>query len=151
MPTRGPYGICMGQPIWSPYGIWLGQPILIPYGIWRTSPYGARTWFDWARLRTWYLVHQCPLKRLRLRSTPILVLFPREELPFRFLSLWLPSGLPPVSSIWIPWLSLTFSVHFSLTFPDLTTQIWWVSHEIPSEERKNFAPATTGFLQKKNA
>ena len=25
------------------------------------------------------------------------------------------SGLPPVSSVWIPWLSLTFSAHFSLT------------------------------------
>ncbi len=39
-------------------------------------------------------------------------------------------------------------MHFPLTFPDLTTQTWWVSHEIQSESRKNFAPATNGFLQK---
>ncbi len=44
--------------------------------------------------------------------------------------------------------SLTFSAHFPLTFPDLTTQICRVSHEILSEEGKKFAPATTGFLQK---
>ncbi len=44
--------------------------------------------------------------------------------------------------------SLTFLAHFSLTFPDPMTQIWWVSRDIPSEARKNFAPATTGLLQK---
>ncbi len=41
--------------------------------------------------------------------------------------------------------SLTFPDFFGAVFPDLTTHIRWVSHEIPSEARKNVAPATTGF------
>ena len=52
-------------------------------------------------------------------------------------SLALP-GFPPVSSIWIPWLSLTLFRSFSLTFPDLVIRIWQASHGNPSEARKNF-------------
>ncbi len=44
--------------------------------------------------------------------------------------------------------SLTFPDFFGALFPDLTTQIWWVSRGIPSEARKSSAPATTGFLHK---
>ncbi len=44
-----------------------------------------------------------------------------------------------------------FPYHFSSIFPDLTTQIWHVSHEIPSVARNFFftySPTTIGWFQK---